>query len=214
MPIHTNTERQPICASTAASDRDHQQLPDAHAGDRDRIGETGAARKDAHHDHADDHQRGRAVADREHDAVENERMPRLRHQAHQPDADAADDGAADQQRARAQAIGQTARDERRERRHQHVERRPRARARRAPSRTRRPSAGRSARSRSALRRRPRAPESRRRERAQRASSAPQARPAGAADARRRTLPSPCRSHRCGPRSDSRTDRGRAAPWRW
>ena len=104
----------------AREQRDHHELPDAHAGDRDRVGEPRAARIDAHHDHADDHQRGHAVADREYHAIESERVPRLRHEAHQADAGAADDGAADQQRARAQPIGQAARDESRDRRDQHV----------------------------------------------------------------------------------------------
>ncbi len=101
--------------------RDHDELPDAHARHRERVGETGAARIGARHDHADDHQRGRAVTDREHDTVEQQRVPWLRDEAHGRDAGAADRGTGDQERARREAVGHAPRDERRDRRHHHVE---------------------------------------------------------------------------------------------
>ena len=87
---------------------DHDQLPDAHAGDDRGIGESGATRKGARHDHADGRERGEAVADSEHDAVEHQRVPRLRYEAHEPDPEPADDHAGIQQRARARPVGQAA----------------------------------------------------------------------------------------------------------
>ena len=108
MPSQTNTERQPISTSTAASAAIMTSWPRHMPRDHGRVGEAGAAREGARHHHAHRRQRGHAVADGEHDAVEQHRVPRLGDQAHEADADAADDHAGVEQQARAGAVRQPA----------------------------------------------------------------------------------------------------------
>ncbi len=87
--------------------RNHHQLAHADAGHRNRVGQPGTLRKPPVDDDADRRQRGDAVTDREHAAVQNERLPWFVNVSHEPDADRAQGQAPTQHQARAVEIRQT-----------------------------------------------------------------------------------------------------------
>ena len=88
--------------------RHDHQLPDAHARQRQRIGEPRAIGERARHHHAHRRGRGGAIADGEDDSIQGQRLPRRLHKAHQPDSSRGYYQARAQQHPQADAIGQTA----------------------------------------------------------------------------------------------------------
>ena len=92
-------------------DGDNHQLARAHAGADDAVGEAGTVGEGAAHHQRDGRDRGDAVADRKHHAVEDEQLPRRRHGAHQAHADGADDEPPGEHGANAEPVGEPSRQE-------------------------------------------------------------------------------------------------------
>ena len=83
---------------------DDHQLPGAHTGANDTVGETGPVRKGAAHQQRNRRDRGNTVSDREDHAKESEHLPGFGKHTHQAHANGTDEETADQDQTRFELV--------------------------------------------------------------------------------------------------------------
>src|SRR5262249_3396746 len=86
---------------------DYDELTDARSGDDCGVGKTGAGRECVGDDDANRREGGKAAANGEYNTVEQQRLPGLCNQAHEPDPKRANEYAGIQEKAWAHAVGET-----------------------------------------------------------------------------------------------------------
>jgi hypothetical protein len=90
----------------SGKNRDHHELSNARSGDDGGVHKARSGRKRVRHDHANRRKGGQAAADGEHHAIEEQGVPGLRDQAHEPNSKRAYEHTRVQQQAGAHAVGE------------------------------------------------------------------------------------------------------------